>query len=156
MINFTDMPEYRVWAAMIDRCQRPAAADYDRYGGRGITVCARWQDFDQWLSDLGARPTDEHSLDRVDNDGNYEPGNVRWATRIEQANNKRSNHKVSYRGEMMSIADAVRAAGSVITREAAGCRIKNGWTVEEAVETPPLFRRDSQRRIIREPADAQA
>lgn len=79
--------EYNIWRAMRARCANPKNPDYKSYGGRGISVCERWQDFSIFLSDMGERPSKNHSLDRIDNDGNYEPGNVRWATIQEQASN---------------------------------------------------------------------
>lgn len=144
------MPEYALWGKMRSRCKNPNATDYARYGGRGIGICDRWSDFDLFLADVGKRPSSEHSLDREDNDGHYEPGNVKWATRVEQQNNKRNTHWVEYRGEKMSVADAVRASGSIVTRENATCRIKHGWPVATAVETPPLFRRDPITRKVNE------
>lgn len=82
-------PEFRSWQQMLERCNRPKHKSYAYYGGRGITVCPEWLDFAQFIKDVGYKPTPQHTLDRINNDGNYEPGNVRWATRWEQAHNCR-------------------------------------------------------------------
>ncbi len=84
-------PEYGVWSSMIQRCTNPKNKEYHNYGGRGIQVCNRWLKFDNFISDMGERPSGKHSLDREDNDKGYAPGNCRWATSREQSFNKRTN-----------------------------------------------------------------
>ena len=88
--SLSKMPEYNSWSGMKSRCNNSNDARYHSYGGRGIKVCDEWQhNFKAFLDYVGNRPSKDHSIDRVDNDGNYEPGNVRWATYIEQNNNRR-------------------------------------------------------------------
>ena len=82
-------PEYKAWAQMMARCYRRTSADNKNWGGRGIRVCDKWKTAANFLVDMGERPTPKHSLDRINNDGNYEPSNCRWATRIQQNNNRR-------------------------------------------------------------------
>lgn len=83
-------PEYRTWSAMKTRCTNPNAQHYDKYGGRGISISPRWVDnFDNFYEDMGPKPSPKHSIDRIDVNGNYEPGNCRWATKTEQSRNTR-------------------------------------------------------------------
>lgn len=128
---------YGIWSAMKDRCSNPSNPEFGCYGGRGISVCARWKaSFEEFISDMGLRPSRKYSIDRIDNNGNYEPGNCRWATRREQDDNRRNAMFVSYRGQTMIFRKAVLAAGSVVLAPTARWRIRNGWSVEAALETP--------------------
>ena len=128
-------PEYIVWRNMIARCTKSDAIRYDRYGGRGIKVCDRWMhDFINFLADMGRRP-DGHTLERIDNDGNYEPTNCRWATRTEQANNRASSRYLVFGGERMTTAESSRRTG--LTQKLIHSRLSKGWTVERALTEEP-------------------
>ncbi len=96
--------EYKSWAGMKERCCRPNHPAYKNYGARGITVCDRWlESFENFLEDMGSKPTAEHSIDRVDNSKGYSPENCKWATNLEQGNNTRRIHFISYKGETKSL-----------------------------------------------------
>lgn len=126
-----------VWAHMLQRCSNPKTSRYHRYGGRGIKVCDRWHNFLDFYSDMGQRPSPKHTIDRIDNDGNYEPGNCRWATKREQNHNKAVNRYVTYRGQRISLTKAVEIAASGTSMGAVRGRLQRGWLLEEALETPP-------------------
>lgn len=118
-------PEYFRWLALKSRCTNPNNPRYADYGGRGITVCQRWMDsFEAFIEDVGERPSTEHSIDRIDNDKGYEVTNVRWATKQEQANNRRTNVEVTYNGETKTLAAWAREVG--ITPEGVAYRHKHG------------------------------
>ena len=86
-----ETPEYRAWASMLSRCTNPSHKSFANYGGRGIGACRRWlESYRAFLEDMGRRPTPKHSIDRINNDGDYEPGNCRWATATTQQNNRRN------------------------------------------------------------------
>lgn len=129
-------PEYGIWNAMRNRCYNPSSIRYHRYGGRGITICERWLNFENFLADMGLRPSKTYSIDRINNDGNYEPSNCRWATPEEQASNTKSSKPI---GGYPSLSAAARASGlSVgIIRD----RLDRGWSVERVLTPPRVWRR---------------
>jgi hypothetical protein len=102
----TDSKEYQTWEDMKRRCYKYGNRHYKNYGGRGITMCEKWKNsFESFYEDMGPKPGKEYSIERNEVDGNYEPGNCRWATRFEQARNKRNNIWVEYKGEKKIIKD---------------------------------------------------
>lgn len=118
-------PEYRAWEHMHSRCSNPKVANFKDYGGRGIRVCERWHSFECFLADMGPRPSKAHSIDRYpNNDGDYEPGNCRWATPVEQASNRRVNRIVTYEGRQMTLKEACERSG--LPRSTAYARLKRG------------------------------
>jgi hypothetical protein len=132
-------PEYYVWQAMVARCVNPKIRMYPHYGGRGITVCERWLKFENFLEDMGNRPSDDHSLDRIENDKGYEYGNCRWAVPEVQQNNRRNTVFVEYNGERLPLAEVVRKHNSVVDLEVVRCRVmRQGWSLERAMSTPKL------------------
>lgn len=107
-----DVPEYEIWKAVKARCNNKNGINYKRYGGRGIVVCKRWsKSFENFYKDMGSRPSLDYSIDRINNDGNYEPGNCKWSTRIEQANNTRTNRFLTYGNETKTLAQWSRKFG---------------------------------------------
>lgn len=129
----SDTRLYRLWMMMRDRCRNPKNHAYLDYGGRGIEVCERWHKFENFYADMGERPAGL-TLDRINNDGNYEPGNCRWATRAQQGRNKRNNHIVTVNGESKCVSEW--AAGLSAPRRLVSVRLSRGWSDERAVLTP--------------------
>lgn len=110
--GMTGTPEYRSWVGMNARCYTLTNKRYPLYGGRGIGVCQRWRDsFEAFLADMGPRPSAGYSIDRIDNNGNYEPTNCRWATQQQQCNNRRTNVRYTAHGLTMTIAEWSRHLG---------------------------------------------
>jgi hypothetical protein len=130
------MPGYSMWCSMLSRCENENSDDYHRYGGRGIRVCERWHSFRAFISDVGP-PQRGKSLDRYpDNNGNYEPGNVRWATPTEQAKNCRRNIWMDHCGERMVASDWAKRLG--IPASLLYYRKKMGWPDDAALTIPAL------------------
>lgn len=128
-------PEFGVWRDMRLRCFNPDRVSYPNYGGRGISVCPRWdKSFRAFLSDMGERPTPKHSIERIDNDGDYKPSNCRWATRIEQASNQRTNRLITAGGVTKTLTQWSRDIG--VCRSSIANRIKYGMPPELAVYFP--------------------
>jgi hypothetical protein len=128
-------PEYAAWLAMKNRCSNPMAAGFENYGGRGITVCDRWiGSFETFLADMGRKPTATHSIDRIDNDGNYEPSNCKWASRAEQNRNSRRNQKLTFQGRTMTVAEWSVVVG--IDPYTLYKRLYRGWSTERLLSTP--------------------
>lgn len=118
-------PEHRTWKSMIGRCENSRNKRYYLYGGRGISVCKRWRrSFKAFLADMGQRPSPRHSIDRIDNDGNYTPKNCRWATQSQQMRNSRSARLITKDGRTLSIVEWGEVLG--IRAETIYARIRRG------------------------------
>lgn len=129
--------EYRIWSGMKKRCSNPKSKSFHNYGGRGIKVCQRWLDsFESFFKDVGPRPAGK-SLDRWPlKNGDYEPSNVRWATPIQQGNNRRDNHILVFNGKSQSVSEWGRE--SKVSIVAFKQRIKKGWSIEHALNMPKI------------------
>ncbi len=128
-------PEHSAWRAMKDRCLNPRNQRWDRYGERGISVCQRWIDsFVDFYEDVGAKPTPEHSLERRNNEGDYEPDNVFWGTREEQNNNKSTSRIIERDGVSLTLAQWARKKG--MNPRTLCARLEAGWSDEDAIDTP--------------------
>lgn len=139
-INYTKKfrSEYNTWADMKHRCLNPKRNCYARYGGRGISICERWLEcragFKNFLLDMGTKPTPEHELDRIDNNGNYCPENCRWATCTQQSRNRRSNRLETYNDETLCLAEWAERFG--LPRRIVEGRLNLGWDIHRTLTTP--------------------
>lgn len=125
--------EYMSWARMLNRCRNPNGPKFPRYGQRGISVCDRWLKFENFLEDMGRRPPECNSIDRIDNERGYEPGNCRWSTPFQQSRNKACNVWVEYKGETLVAADWARRLG--ISTKGFLNRYRN-WPLEKVMTEP--------------------
>lgn len=141
--GFTKTTLHNAWINMKTRCNNPTHNEYERYGGRGITYCKDWEKFEnfmKWSLDNGFQEIKDKngrnllSLDRINNDGNYEPSNCKWSTRIEQARNKCSNVNYEYNGKIYCLTSLAEI--SAVSLDSIRRRIRSGWSVEDAVNTP--------------------
>lgn len=130
--------EYNIWAHMKQRCFNPKKNGYEHYGGRGITVCAEWcESFISFFEDVGLRPGPGHSIDRIDNDGNYEPSNVKWATHTEQMSHTRRTIHVDLDGEIFSVREAAAKLG--LTVATVRHRLRRGTLARTSPKTSTDF-----------------
>lgn len=125
--------EYTTWRTMRNRCSNPKNVSYPNYGGRNIKVCDRWLCFQNFLADMGRKPTPQHTIDRVDNNGNYEPSNCRWVLPIVQSGNLRTNRFVTVRGRTVTQAEARRIFAPHLSEGTYKARLSRGWSIEDAL-----------------------
>lgn len=128
-------PERHIFTNILQRCYNPNNPAFARYGGRGITVCDRWREsFEVFLADMGRRPSPKHSIDRIDNDGHYEPSNCRWATSKEQRRNRRDVRHITFNGESLLLTEWAARLGENYRMLAH--RLERRWPIESALTEP--------------------
>ena len=131
--GLSDTPIHRSWMSMRQRCLNPNDRAYKNYGGRGIKICARWSEFENFITDMGGKP-EGFELERNDVNGNYEPDNCRWASTLEQARNKRNNHFITFCGETLCFTEWCQRIG--VSKGCLQKRFALGWDLEKALTTP--------------------
>lgn len=127
-------PEWEAWAGMWKRCTDKNRPNYKDYGGRGIAICERWKKYENFLEDMGRKPGRGYSVERRNNDLGYFPENCYWATRTQQASNRRSNRWIEFQGERLTLTQWEQKLG--FTRDRIRQRLSQGWTVERALTEP--------------------
>jgi hypothetical protein len=133
--GYSDTPTYKVWVGIKKRCYNPKAENYYLYGGRGIVMSQEWHCFLSFLADMGERPSSDHSIERINHEGSYCKENCRWATKLEQARNKRNNRLIEAFGEIKCMSEWLEILG--VSHSTIRDRVyKLGWTYTEAIETP--------------------
>lgn len=133
----TSTTEYKIYRGIISRCYKTSHASFKRYGAKGIRVCDEWRGkggFEAFLEYVGMRPSARHWIDRIDSRGNYEPGNVRWATTVEQARNRSNNTVIEYDGRSMCVSAWAEEFG--LRPRVLYHRLKAGWEIDKALHTP--------------------
>lgn len=139
-------PEYMAYHSMMQRCYKVGSQNWPRYGARGISVCVKWREgFQAFYDDMGPRPSKDHSLDRIDNNGDYSPENCRWTTREVQMNNRSVSHKVTLNGETLTIRQWAKVFG--VPETTVHSRLKDGWPIEKALTLLPDRGRKLKQRI---------
>jgi len=133
-------PDYKIWKTMTQRCFNSKQAMYKHYGGKGILVCDKWLTFENFIADMGPRPSTKHSIERRNNDGNYEPSNCYWTTSKEQANNRSTNCLVTYQGDTKTLTQWCEELNLPVARKAIWHRlVKLGWSPEKAFTEPSRY-----------------
>lgn len=132
-------PEYRTWSGIRERCTNPNIRNYASYGGRGLTVCESWSLFENFLADMGPRPSAFHSIERIDNSKGYSPDNCTWATRSEQQRNKRNNRLLTFHDETRCVTEWAQRFN--LTASRVFRRLNAGWSIERALTEPLRVRR---------------
>lgn len=132
-------PIHNIWCTMHARCKNPNNGMYHRYGGRGIKVCERWHDFENFKADMGPRPSTKHSIDRIDNNGPYSPENCRWATQKEQGANTSKNRRLTLNGVTKTMGQWTEYLG--LSEDTISRRMKKGWPIEDVLSPKRWARR---------------
>jgi hypothetical protein len=127
--------EYSTWCAIKKRCYNPNDGKYADYGGRGIKMCERWKNsYEAFLEDMGRAPSPLHTMDRIENDGNYELSNCKWATRSEQSKNRMANRYITFNGVTQCVTDWGQQLG--IKRNTILARLNSKWSIEDTLTSP--------------------